>query len=281
MCRMKGFTLIELLVSITIIGILASMLLPAVEDARMKAFQVSCMSNLRALGVAFTLYADENDDVFVPAAEDVNWGNDNCRRWHGVRPATDQPFDHSKGPLARYAGGEAYRCPAFWGYQTSVALNAFEAGCGGYGYNQTFVGTLEWKLSPHWFTGNTYSIRRGAGWSDFMKPPETLVFADCALPMISGEEQYLVEYSFAEPPFWTEPAPNGLWDQPDTDNPWGRPSPSIHFRHNNEANVLWLDMHVTGMPFGYTTETNVYGAENKPFKVGWFEPDDFTYFDQK
>ena len=281
MCTRKGFTLIELLVSIAIISMLASMLLPALEDARRRAKQVSCMSNLHALGIGFTMYADDHDGVFVPAAEDINWGGDNLHRWHGVRPAEDQPFDPRKGPLARYVGGGgAYRCPSFRGYETSVAENAFEAGCGGYGYNATFVGGLEWKLGPHWFTGDTYSIRRGARWSDFLKPPETLVFTDCAMPQLSGEEEYLVEYSFAEPPYWTEPGPDGLWDQPDTDSLWGRPSPSIHFRHKNEANVLWLDMHITSMPFGYTTETNIWGAENEPFHVGWFDPDDFTYFDQ-
>ncbi|MGD9495211.1 MAG: prepilin-type N-terminal cleavage/methylation domain-containing protein [Armatimonadota bacterium] len=64
--RRNGFTLIELLVVVGIIAVLAAILFPVFAQAREKARQASCLSNLRQLGAGAVMYAQDYDELYLP-----------------------------------------------------------------------------------------------------------------------------------------------------------------------------------------------------------------------
>ena len=80
MQRKRAFTLIELLVVIAIIAILAAILFPVFAQARDKARQASCLSNMKQQGLAVHMYAQDYDEM-VPPWWDYDYSPTNPAGW--------------------------------------------------------------------------------------------------------------------------------------------------------------------------------------------------------
>lgn len=256
--RREGFTLVELLVVIAIVGLLAGLGLPALRGAKAAGERARCTSNLQQLFKANELYALDKE-TYVAAAPDI-WGR-NLQRWHGVRQRISASFDGTAGPLVSYlgSGGSVRACPSMRGFRSG-----FEAGCGGYGYNQMGVGSQAYDK------GLEAGAAAGIKPTQLTEPGGTVMFADTAFREATSGGG-LIEYSFAEAYFT-------LSDLPPVSEAWPA-KPSIHFRHADAAQVVWCDGHVTHERM-QTTYNKLYTEVG----LGWFGQRDnalFTPYRQK
>lgn len=254
-----GFTLLEMLAVLALILLLATVIATASQAAIANAKRIACANNLRQLYLANVAYTVEHNG-YAPAAADL-YGK-NLERWHGARTGTRKPFDGASGPLSSYLdGGRVRACPCQGRFAKAASANAFEAACGGYGYNAVGVGSRTYLLGMC-----AAANAEGMLPDQIMDPSHTVMFCDTAFPQPYGSKpKYLIEYSFAEAYHWVM--------APGTESKY-RADPSIHFRHRGKANVVWCDGHISAEKMKTRAQ-----AHFTNFKIGWFGPADNTLFD--
>ena len=188
--RQRGFTLIELLVVIGIIGLLASLALPAMSRARAQGKRTVCKSRLRNIGQGLVLYANENDDLLVPGrmpkVNDSEWsvpieGGVKYRPTFLAMMATQlgmKPFDDPQprrsaidefdqpGDRQNYAN-ELYVCPE--------AATWVDERNGAYGYNYQFLGNARLRDPTNVKSYKNWPVR----FSRVKSPEECVAVADC------------------------------------------------------------------------------------------------------
>lgn len=159
----KAFTLIELLVVIFIIAIIAGLLLAALSSARRKVDSTRCMSNLRQLGIAVRLSADENDGR-LPSAQPFRPSQTNAAS--GLPLITQVLATHLS------AVSNVFKCPRDKG-------GVFELEGSSYEWNASLNGRILHRIGqnrPDENSTNSFLLRDREGWHPRGK--KNAVFAD-------------------------------------------------------------------------------------------------------
>ena len=177
--RVRGFTLIELLVVIAIIAILAALLLPALSQANQKARRLSCLNNLRQIGLYVQFYTDDNKDIF-PAHRNQNEGDNSTTaltNWWGTC-------------VIGYARNQSnlFYCPAIKGKRLDNGVTwewKFDCHKVGYGINSWFLSLWPYTGDSRTVGGIRFDTRPWFKRTNVRSPVDNFLIGD-SMPKVDG-----------------------------------------------------------------------------------------------
>jgi prepilin-type N-terminal cleavage/methylation domain-containing protein/prepilin-type processing-associated H-X9-DG protein len=263
-CKQKGFSLVELLVVIGIIALLVGILLPTLRKARESAQVAACLSNLRQIGMAFHMYANENDGWLpspgynrdfrlAPGALALSWP-ERLVLANVVKQQLPRGWSWLDTGGSRYhpISGQLkglFVCPG-WNGTGADEYGATRNGAQGYGLTGNETG-----LAPPDPNGQ----KRSAFVRLQKLPKDRIVLFDGYHTLATGLQAEYV---------WNNRGPFINWQNKKVcDNPsdfWIREY-GLYFRHKGAANYLYSDWHaewnVENHKKGYNSEGNKWVIE--------------------